>query len=1623
MKNKKRRKYNIMQKKLIFAHIIFSNTMEHKIGVNVQCKGFLLFLFFAFSIFVSGASKSDVREVFRKGISFSEPVQGKDYVVHGRDGLVLTADKTGNNIYMEPYEKDNLRQVWKLSSTPSGAFVVSNGQYSAKSIDFSLENYPNTMPLLWTTDMGNPNQCVTLEKTDGEGFVYRMFALQRNTQKKFYLTTDQNRKIRSIPEGGAIAPYEFSFEEIKNYTLDSIPYLHPSTELDVNHVYCISHHLSGRVFSNLNSSKNDAPIVLCNVDTTSLGQMWSPVSTGTKDIFAFQNPISMKAIDMAPSLGHLIQWSCQINNENQRFKVLPVAGHKDLFQLVANIKNQQHCLVPEGNMLKMKPYSNNEETYFKFYSAGKVNMIPRENKFYVLRSERTQGVLCIDKEELHAPVSLCSYKEGNPLQTWKMKLGNDGCILMSASICKYVVAFDGKVPVLEKFNVSDSKQVVHLEKVEFMLDTYRIHIEYNGRAHYFYVDKFGKIGMTTDKTAEGTIFRIEEKSRPKGAHWENEQFFEENQEVGHTSFMPYSSTAQMRQDAQYEQPWLTPKYADFLTLNGIWKFKLVDEPALFPKAEEYYADEADVSAWDTISVPSCWEMKGYDRPLYYNQEYAFFDDPPYIQSRITNTGAAENPVGSYRREFVLPKDWNGKNVFLHFDGLYSAAHIWVNGEYVGYTQAGNNDAEFDLTAHVRAGNNNICVQVIRWSDASYLEGQDMFHMSGMHRDVYLYATPKTFVRDHYITSQLDAGSKYQSGNLNVKLEMDNRHRQAAEKDVVVRLIDPQGNMVQQKSVHFAFGEGDSISTETVSFAGLSQLQLWSAETPVLYTVEVQQLEGKAEEMVFATKYGFRHIEKKDGRIYINGKRVFFKGVNLQDTHPYHGRTVDIATMLLDIRMMKQANINTIRTSHYPRQAKMYAMFDYYGLYIMDEADVECHKNWVDYGTWGCISNQPSWEAQYVDRITRMVRRDRNHPSVIFWSLGNESGVGCNFVASFKATKALDPRPVHYHGTTFEGLTDCSELHSVMYPSAFGLGAANQNKDNQPYFMCEYAHAMGNGVGNLQDFWNVIENSKLGIGGCIWDWVDQSFILPEAIKSGKVEKNGFPIYTSGYDYAGGQLDNFVNNGLLAADRAWTPELTEVKKVYQYATITYYRNKSVSILNKYNFLNLNLFDLHYAIYEDGNLVEEHTKPIPSIQPGARKNIAVPFEISFEAGKEYVLNVELVNKEATEWCEAGYPQITEQFVLRERRSTLPALSDISEPLTCKNNGKIVISNQNVHFEISQQGKVEKWNSLGVDIITNGSQSPAGSNIRWIENDWGFGDKEAFSTGKLQTYNLSSDGQKCKVEVVTTNSRCSYKFIYMIYATGTVDLQVVYDSKDEKLRRIGFDMIFPAGFENVEYYGKGPWENYVDRQTGSYLGRYTSTVSDFFEMYAHPQSMGNRMALRELVLTNPETEDFIKVETQGQVSFSLEHYNPVEFSRKDAHPWDLKKYDHTFATFDYLQRGLGNGSCGPGTEGPYQCKKGHFTHTLRFSAGKHVPSGIEPSVKDDCLIRYDKSTESVVCEGMSQTTATVEVYNLGGVLIGKSICKENQPQCRISLKGQPRGAYLVVINHGQRTHKLMKN
>lgn len=1038
-----------------------------------------------------------------------------------------------------------------------------------------------------------------------------------------------------------------------------------------------------------------------------------------------------------------------------------------------------------------------------------------------------------------------------------------------------------------------------------------------------------------------------------------------NKEDGFATYIPYASKSLMTSDAFYETPWIIPSNAMYLDLNGTWKFRWVAGTPEGPGASEWQAADLDDSAWDDIRVPMNWEMTGkYNQPAYVNTDYPFRNEPPYARHGYEEHDVIDhNATGFYRRTFDLPASWDNQRVFLHFNGAYSGIVAWVNGKFVGYSQGSNNDAEFDITKFLKKGENQLSVRVYRWTDGSYLEGQDMWRMSGLHRDVYLKATPRTFVRDHYIYTD-NQSEDATSGRLNVKLDVDNRDKEKGTKTFRMELLDAEGKAVAsaEQTVNLKGKPASLVLSTDV----LSNLNAWHAENPYLYNVTISQLDKKGNvEMVFNTKYGFRKIGyvNEPGKRYvtINGHRVFFKGANIHDAHPMFGRYVDPETMMKDITLMKQANLNIMRTSHYPRDPKMYAIANAYGLYVMDEADLECHGNQG-------LTRNPSWTDAFVDRNVRMVMRDRNHPSIIFWSLGNENGRGDNMVACADAVRALDPRPIHCHENTEDSRS--TDMFSTMYSSVGAVKQLKNGRNNLPFFMCEYAHAMGQAVGNLVDYWKEIETSEGTIGACIWDWVDQGVYNPKAIQEKReITGNGFHVWTGGYDYDRSQVKrpgnrngfqgNFLNNGIITPDRNWTPKLTEVKKVYQFVAFENFdkQSKTLTIRNKYPQTDLaQRFTLGYELRKNGVKVESGETALPSIPALATSKVKVPLRTAIDNNAEYTLITSLLLKEAQPWAEAGYAQADEEFVLSNR----PALPEIvaSEAITIEGNR---VKGHNFSVEFDENGVLKSYIFKGNELL---AAAPEYNDFRRIDNDTdgsqgdgkgpdgsnSHGDgKYDYGTTGIEKHELvkalALSGNKAELTMKATGSKTNYTINYVIYADGTLDVNTEFEPQRRGLRRLGLGWTFAPGFDDIEYYARGPKSNYVDRQTGSYLGRYTTTIDGMIDEYTHPQSYGDHLDLRDLTLYNKYTGIRLNVQTSGRVGFSASHYNELAWNSNTQytrlHWYDMPRQEQLFMHFDYWVRGIGNSSCFsdkclPHYEVPYPGNyqgADKLTYTLRFN------------------------------------------------------------------------------------------
>lgn len=1374
-------------------------------------------------------------------------------------------------------------------------------------------------------------------------------------------------------------------------------------------IYRIVSSTTGKAITNAGNHTPNAPIVMGAVAEDDASQLWALISDGDAECYGLYNIGAKLSIDMAlesKTPGKLLHWKPNLANTNQVFKIHSPGIAGSAIQLLCADNPTLALTEHEDGELWMEDDLSNTNTYFELKEVTHVDdhTTPLPYFTYQIKHVNSGQVLSNGgSNENDAKIVVEPATEKAYSQMWKLSIpayqkGSTTWFQLLNETCGKCIdcAFESGVAPLQWSQNFDEQtanwnQMFEIVAVEDLTEVYQLKVGKNVGSkwspsfeyYYFAVNEAEEVYLTPDASSSDTYFsfsRVSNDNLPQGIFWQDEKVFEQNKEPGHATYIPYQSTEALRQDARYARPWLDPTQSSrWMSLNGTWRLQwhVLDDNLTMP-GEEFYGDSVDASGWDEIPVPGCLEMYGYGKPYYINVDYAFTDNPPYIAMRQ----GMDNSVGSYRRTFTLPEGWEEERVLLHFDGIYSAAYVWVNGAYVGYTEGGNMDAEFDISQQVRPGENSLAVRVIRWTDGSYLEGQDMWHMSGIHRDVYLMSVPKVFVRDHYISSELSEDAT--SGSLTVELDIDNREGLTAGKQYEVRLIDPAGHILGTRNATADFGDAATSKQIAVTFEGLSNLMPWTSDSPTLYTVEVVQKDaGGKEESVHATKYGFCLATIENNCFLVNGKRVLMKGVNAQDTHPLTGRTIDIETMWTDLMLMKQNNVNMLRSSHYPRSPKMNAMMDYIGMYHMDEADVEFHKNWTNGGR---IHTAASWRAPIVDRVKRMVLRDRNHSSIVSWSLGNESDGGINFNYAYQAARELDPRPIHYEGATRAG-TSPTDIHSVMYRD---VPTVQRDVDimGKPYFMCEYAHAMGHSVGNLKEYWDVMESSANGMGGCIWDWVDQAIVAPQDIQNGELTLNGFNKYRNGNDYPEApHQGNFVNNGIITADRQPTGKLAEVKRIYQHIKFGEIdkATKTLQLTNHYESIDLKGMTLAWKVLHEGYEVESGTLQLPTIPSQTSQEISIPYTTRIEAG-EYLLNLSVCLAEATSWAPAGHDIASTQYTLNER-DELPAPDvDAGTPLKVTQSGNTYdIEGQHLHMKVHTTNGIIYWSMGGVEVIpasSEGLSAPTYSNYRWIENDAPYGTDPYYSTDNgisSRTFSVagSDDGATVTITEKATGNLCNYKFVYTVNRDGTVDLHAQYTPKSNNLRRIGLLMQMNSDLSMTKYYARGPLDNTIDRKQGADLGVYERAVRDFHVDYVRPQTSGDRQDLRWITFYNA-TGEGIKVETEGTVNMTVDNYTDA-YMHNYLHQWQMEVSDDIYVHFDVAQLGIGNGSCGAGVLSKYLLpSSGTHTYTLRFS---HVK---------DAATHIPQLPNELQSTGNSDTT----IYNLQGVAVGNTTAPATLPK-----------------------------
>ncbi|HRT90070.1 MAG TPA: glycoside hydrolase family 2 TIM barrel-domain containing protein [Bacteroidales bacterium] len=1025
--------------------------------------------------------------------------------------------------------------------------------------------------------------------------------------------------------------------------------------------------------------------------------------------------------------------------------------------------------------------------------------------------------------------------------------------------------------------------------------------------------------------------------------WENQALTGLNNEKPHATLISYPDESTAFAGVKENSP-------NYISLDGKWKFHFSKTPQERPFW--FFKNDYDTRDWDNLEVPSNWQLKGYDDPpIYSNIPYPFPADPPRIPHDM-------NTVGSYKRTFTIPSSWTGKEIFLHFGAVSSFFYVWVNEKYVGFGKDSKTPVEFDITPYIRKGKNLLAVEVYRWSDGSYLEDQDFWRLSGIQRTVFLHARPKTYIRDFYAVGGLD--STYTTGIFDLSVEVAHKEKENADVSLAISLFDGE-QKIYEESTGLVTHDGSA----GVSFKStLPEIKKWSAETPNLYTliINLKDKNGRTLEST-SSKIGFRTVEIKNSQLLVNGVAVYLKGTNLHEHHDVTGHVIDRETILKDIRTMKSYNINAVRTSHYPQQELWYDMCDEYGLYLIGEADIESHG--IGYNKDRTLADKPEWLDAHMDRIKRMVERDKNHPSVIIWSMGNEAGDGHNFLNAYNWMKSRDKtRPVQYERA--EKSTNTTERHTDIWcPMYAGIGYlenyAKDPKNDRPLIMCEYAHAMGNSVGNLQDYWDVIEKYPILQGGFIWDWVDQGLV--------KTTETGEKYWAYGGDFGPEGITsdgNFCINGLVWPDRTPHPSLNEVKKVYQYIGFdgSGISKGLVRIVNKYDFTDLSHFNFDWEIIADGNAVVSGSFRIPALKPHNESVVSIPVtNLKPVAGTEYFLNLRAYRSDAWGILPEGHVYASEQIPLTTlfvapgplERDPLMVLQTETKDKQLEVKG----SNLKVTFDL-EKGSLASLQYKGKEFLLKGTEPDF-----WrppTDNDYGYnmnrrmgvwkkaGERAVVTKADISQPDMDRVVISFRYNIPAPDSSiiASYSSEYTVLGTGDILVHNKLRKTGNKvpdIPRMGMQMQLPAAFSNLKWFGRGPHENYSDRKTSAFVGLYESTVADQYVPYIRPQENGYKTDTRWLTLTD-ESGSGLLFQGNPLICFTALHNIPDDFEspgklsayRKDAktanrHTKDIKPRDLVNLHIDLGQMGVGgDDSWGAMVHPQYRLTENEYEYSFRI-------------------------------------------------------------------------------------------
>ena len=963
----------------------------------------------------------------------------------------------------------------------------------------------------------------------------------------------------------------------------------------------------------------------------------------------------------------------------------------------------------------------------------------------------------------------------------------------------------------------------------------------------------------------------------------------------------------------------------FKNLNGVWKFMFLDAPEYSP--EGFFNSDFDVTKMDDITVPGNWQLQGYGKMHYSDLWYNFPINPPYVPT--------ENPTGIYKRTFFVEESYRDKKIIIRFCGVDSAYHLWINGKEVGYSKVARNESEFDITDLIRVGEeNDVTVRVYQWSDGTYLEDQDMWWESGIFRDVELIGVPKDGINDYKVIADLD--DEYKNGIFKVEAFL----RTTKEVNVTFELVDAGENTVFTKTV--VAKEGKACIDEVIA-----DVNHWTAETPYLYKLFMTVEDDGQIVEVIPQNVGFRNIRLNGETFLVNGVAIKFKGVNRHDYSPQNGRVVSREEIEKDIILMKQFNINAIRTSHYPNSYYLYDLCDEYGMYLIAETDLECHGFELT-GDYKWITDDPSWELAYVSRMTRMIERDKNHPAIIFWSLGNESAFGCNFRKMTDVAHEMDPtRLVHYEGD-FD--VESADVYSTMYtwienPKKPYLMKDIIEKSKKPHIHCEYCHAMGNGPGNLKDYQDLVYAHDKLQGGFVWEWFDHG------IES--FTESGEKYYRYGGDFGDDPSNkDFCIDGLIMPDRTPSPGLYEYKKVIEPITTTAVdiQKGIINLLSRYDFANLDRFNLVYKVMEDDVILQTGFMAVPSIEARANKDITLPYDLSaikVKPGVHYYVNISYQLREDTSYASSGHELATAQF-------ELPLYK---EGIVVRPEGILNVEKEHTTLHVKGANFSLDFNLVNgnlMNIVRDGMQvlSKGPRLTLWrapISNDMEIIDKLKkvyflhLEHEVVMNIDYHMEGNILKVEVDTINSTTNSawhfktKYVYTVCPSGDILIDVEgtpsgrVDLAPDMLPRIGVSMHLDKSMEHVRYFGMGPGENYADSKEAAQMGLYANTVDGLFTNYVIPQENGNHMGCKWVSMTNDRGMGLL-ASTEGDFNFSASWYEDKDLD--DAkHTCDLVKRDYIVFNVDYKQNALGTNSCGQWQLDKYRAKFEDFKLSFRLT------------------------------------------------------------------------------------------